>query len=74
MIYLVVQTQTTEDMYRYPIYALDSKDRADEYAQKLNKLYAYGVKLDDNGNYEYEEEDVVHYYEVLPLKLNEKLI
>lgn len=74
MIYIVVQTQTTEDMYRYPIYALDSKDGAEKYAQELNKMYAYGVKLDDKGNFEYEEEDVVHYYNVVPLKLNEKLI
>lgn len=74
MIYLVVQTQTTEDVYNYPIYALTSKERAEDYAQKLNREYAYGVKLDDNGNYEYEEEDVVHYYNVMPLRVNEELI
>lgn len=74
LIYLVVQTQTTEDLDYYPIYALTSKKRAEEYAQKLNKMYAYGVKLDDRGNFKYVDDLVVHYYNVLPMKLNEELI
>ena len=78
-IYLVCQTQPLADYINYPIYALTDKDKAIEYARDLNKKYAKGVKLSDKNDFLFILEDALelenyHYYEVIILKINEKLI
>lgn len=76
-IYLVLQTQPSSDYNEYPIYALDNEEQAVEYARKLNKEYAYGVVLNRKGDYlrckKDADYDEVHFYTVLPMRLNEKL-
>ena len=76
-IYLVLQTQPSSDYNEYPIYALDNEEQAVEYARKLNKEYAEGVVLNSEGDYLRCNKDVdydgVHFYTVIPMRLNEKL-
>lgn len=75
-VYIVCQTQTSEDYYDYPIYVLTNRKQADKYAQELNKQYAYGVELDKDNNFVRVNDDFesgYHYYNVLPMKLNERL-
>lgn len=76
-IYLVLQTQPSSNYEQYPIYALSSRDKADEYARKLNKEFAKGVELSKDYDFIQIKDDLpyecIHYYEVLPLVIDEDL-
>ena len=72
-IYIVCQTQTSENIKNCPVYALDNKALATKYVRALNKQYAYGVNLTSKGDFIDILEDDHHYYDIIVLKLNEKL-
>lgn len=77
-VYIVLQFQPSSDYLDKPIYVLTSRAKAEEYAQTLNREYASkdvildskGNFLDLKGDYDY---DSLHYYTVLPMRLNERL-
>lgn len=74
-VYLVRQTQESENYNEKTIYVCSTRARADKYAQELNKEYAQGVKLDKHNNF-IEIEDMfgdVHYYDVESMAIDEDL-
>lgn len=75
IVYVVAQTQTSENYNDLPIYIMSVRLWAEKYAQRLNKEYAYGVYLDNEGNFvniKNEEMDY-HFYRVIPMVLDEEL-
>lgn len=76
-IFLVRQTQPENDYQREAIYAMTDKDEAIEIARKLNKLYANGVILNDDGDFieiDYDHccIEEIHYYDVESMTINEQ--
>lgn len=77
-VYIVLQFQPSSNYEHYPIYVMTSRAKAEEYAQTLNREYASkDVILDSNDNFlglkEDYDYDSLHYYTVLPMRLNERL-
>lgn len=76
-IFLVRQTQPENDYQRETIYAMTDEYEAIEIARKLNKLYANGVILSDDGDFieiDYDHccIEEIHYYDVESMTINEQ--
>lgn len=74
-VYLVRQTQTNENYCEKTIYVCSTKERAVEYARKLNKQYGYGVKFDEQNDFVDFLEDSydLHYYDIETMVVDEEL-
>lgn len=74
-VYVVVQHQPSNNCEGYPLYVMTDEDKAYKYARKLNKIYQYGCTLyRDCTLKEITDEEYYHYYSVIPMRLNQKLI
>ena len=71
-VYLVRQTQTTENFFNTTIYVCTDEDEAIRRARELNKTYGSGCEFDDDWEMIEITDDDYHYYDVEPIKLNEK--
>lgn len=72
-VWLVKQTQPSEDYHERTIFVYESKKQALEQARLLNEEYSYGVELDeDMRNYEIKDDcyyDNVHVYTIERMEL-----
>ena len=73
-VYLVRQTQTEDDYQGKTIYVCSTKERAVEYARKLNKQYGYGVEFNEDYDFIYNNgNDIYHYYDVEEIEVDQEL-
>ena len=74
IVYLVRQTQTNGEYCEKTIYVCSTKERAVEYARKLNKQYGFGVKFDENYDFVDDDgNDILHYYDVEETEVDQEL-
>lgn len=71
-VYLVRQTQTTENYFDKTIYVCTDYDEAVRRARELNKTYGSGCVFDDDWELWEITGDDYHYYDVEEIRLNEK--
>lgn len=77
IVYLVRQTQPREYYETRTIYVCSTKERARDYARKLNKQYGYGVKFNQNYDFiDFDEKydyDSQHYYDIETIEVDKPL-
>lgn len=73
-VYLVKQTQETDDYIDKTIYVCSTEERAMKYCQKLNKEYGCGCDFDKDWNFvDVLDYDDCHYYDWEEMEVDEPL-
>lgn len=73
-VYLVKQTQDTYGYFDKTIYVCSTKEKAQEYCRKLNKIYGDGCKFSKEWDFEYECDYNTHFYNWEPMEVDEELV
>lgn len=77
-VYLVKQTQPSCDYDNQTIYVCSTLEKANEYAQRLNKKFGANCQFDEDWNFIDVDDsyywDDVHFYSVESMKVDEDLI
>lgn len=77
-VYLVRQTQPVDYYEQKTIYVCSTKERAQEYARKLNLEYGDGCEFTKQGDFirqkDYVDYENVHYYDIQELELDEPFV
>lgn len=77
LVYLVRQTLPREGYQDRVVYVCSTKEKAMDYARKLNENYGYGAKFNSDFDfvefdYDYDYDDV-HYYDTETMRVDEEL-